>query len=69
VILPSCWKIVNPPVRYREGVFEPLFGQRAFRPLTDHATDISIFTRMLASRHARAAALVEGTLNHDLQKA
>jgi hypothetical protein len=40
-------EVVNPPWEYKEGVFEPSFHPYHFRPLLQHKTDISVFTRML----------------------
>jgi glyoxylase-like metal-dependent hydrolase (beta-lactamase superfamily II) len=40
-------EVVNPPWEYKEGVFEPSFHPYHFRPLVQHKTDISVFTRML----------------------
>ncbi len=42
-------EVVNPPWEYKEGVFEPSFHPYHFRPLVQHKTDISVFTRMLDS--------------------
>ena len=39
-------EVVNPPWEYKEGVFEPSFHPYHFRPLVQHKTDISVFTRM-----------------------
>jgi hypothetical protein len=40
-------EVVNPLWEYKEGVFEPSFHPYRFRPLFQHNTDISVFTRML----------------------
>jgi hypothetical protein len=40
-------EVVNPPCEYKEGVCEPSFHPYHFRLLVQHATDISVFTRML----------------------
>jgi hypothetical protein len=40
-------EVVNPPWEYKEGFFEPSFHPYHFRPLVQHKTDISVFTRML----------------------
>jgi hypothetical protein len=40
-------EVVNPPWEYKEGIFEPSFHPYHFRPLVQHKTDISVFTRML----------------------
>ena len=40
-------EVVNPPWEYKEGVFEPSFHPYHFRPLVQHKSDISVFTRML----------------------
>ena len=42
-------EIMNPPWEYKEGVFEPSFHPYHFRPLVQHKTDITVFTRMLDS--------------------
>ena len=54
-------EVVNPPWEYKEGVFEPSFHPYHFRPLVQHKTDISVFTRMLDRRaHGRAGRLLKG---------
>jgi hypothetical protein len=40
-------ELVNPLWEYNEGVFEPSFHPYHFRPLVQHKTDISVFTRLL----------------------
>jgi hypothetical protein len=40
-------EVVNPPWEYKEGIFEPSFHPYHFRPLVQHGTDTSVFTRML----------------------
>jgi hypothetical protein len=40
-------EVVNLPWEYNEGVFEPSFHPYHFRPVVQHKTDISVFTRML----------------------
>jgi hypothetical protein len=39
-------EISNPPCPYFEGTFEPSFFPSHFRLLTEHNTDISVFTAM-----------------------
>ena len=54
-------EVVNPPWEYNEGVFEPSFHPYHFRPLVQHKTDISVFTRMLDHvRTEEPFAAIEG---------
>ena len=48
-------EIINPPCPYYEGTFEPSFFPSHFRPVTEHKTDISVFTDALRSpKYARS---------------
>ena len=72
-IEPSVWApaasqitVVNPLWEYKEGVFEPSFHPYHFRPLVQHKTDISVFTRMLHNvRTKEPAAGHTGTIGAD----
>jgi hypothetical protein len=40
-------ELINAPIGYTEGMFEPSFNPRRFRPLVERKTDISLFQAML----------------------
>ena len=46
-------EVVNPLWQYKEGVFEQSFHPYHFRPVVQHKTDISVFTRMLDNVRTR----------------
>jgi hypothetical protein len=50
---------VNAPWEYNEGVFEPSFHPYHFRPLVQHKTDISVFTRMLDNVRTKEHGVVQ----------
>ena len=52
-------EVVNPPWEYNEGVFEPSFHPYHFRPLVQHKTDISVFSRMLDNVRTEEPAAFE----------
>jgi hypothetical protein len=62
-------EVVNPLWEYKEGVFEPSFHPYHFRPLVQHNTDISVFTRMLHDvRTKEPAAGHTGTIGADFNR-
>jgi hypothetical protein len=58
-------EVVNPPWEYNEGLFEPSFHPYHFRPLVQHKTDISVFTRMLD--HVRATSFEAPAIGEKLE--